>query len=493
MIESRGHALEQALAYYRAPALLSMAAQRPLPEDVLDLLRLAAGDDVLAEQQAEASGETAGVVVDAAVFFVQQVLFAPGADSHRVLGVNADAPEARIKEHYRWLVRWLHPDRNQDDWDNVYAERVNRAWQDLRRRGAGSGVSAAVPAVVPRTAPPAGVVAPPARVRIDHADAAAPMISSRTAQRLPAIVLGGLGMLAGATLMLMWYARPTSSDEELIFPRVADASEGPQESPLDAMVFAPAPPPPALDAGAQAAASAPGIGSGDEAAAGATPPSETVAPVIPVAPHRTAPAPLAAASAVATPRAAPEVPPAPAGAASFEPGRAAQVAAAAIPRTTARAAEPRAALGDDVSVRATQAPVVATATADTTPAQAAATSEAAGRAVARRFTDAYGQGDINALMRLFTRDARNDRGGRDAIVYDYQSLFSGSHERSLALDPSGWIARDDGATLITRYEARVKMRGKLRTTVSRGGLRFDLRQEGGELRISKLSLEDDAD
>uniref|UniRef100_UPI0035AF47BD J domain-containing protein n=1 Tax=Arenimonas sp. TaxID=1872635 RepID=UPI0035AF47BD len=131
-MSAAGQALDLALACYRAPPRLAQAAQRPLPDDMLVLLRLAAGDEALARECADAAHESAGTVVEAAVFFIQQVLFAPGTDSYRALGVNPDAPDARIKEHYRWLVRWLHPDRNPDEWDAIYADRVNRAWQDLR-------------------------------------------------------------------------------------------------------------------------------------------------------------------------------------------------------------------------------------------------------------------------------------------------------------------------------------------------------------------------
>ncbi|HEY9147029.1 MAG TPA: J domain-containing protein, partial [Thiobacillus sp.] len=125
-------ALDQALAFWRAPALLANARHRPLPDDVLDVVRIAAGDSNAAGQGAEATGADPGELTEAAAFYLQQLLFAPGTDSYRVLGVNPGADDARIKEHYRWLVRWLHPDRNPDEWEALYADRVNRAWQDLR-------------------------------------------------------------------------------------------------------------------------------------------------------------------------------------------------------------------------------------------------------------------------------------------------------------------------------------------------------------------------
>ncbi|PZO07661.1 MAG: hypothetical protein DCF27_10110, partial [Lysobacteraceae bacterium] len=237
------HALEQALAYYRAPALLAKAALRPLPDDVIELLRLAAGDDAQAAQSADASGESPQRVVEAAVFFVQQVMFSAEADDYRVLGVNPGAPAVRLREHFRWLIRWLHPDRNPDDWDSVYSDRVTRAWQSLRRSGALAGEGDAVP--------DAGLPAPSGSERADaaqkltvlaaarlarisrEAPAAPPMVSARTARHLPAFVMGGLGLVAVSLVALLWYAQLKKAEREI---RTADA-------PAPAVDAAPAEPP----------------------------------------------------------------------------------------------------------------------------------------------------------------------------------------------------------------------------------------------------------
>ncbi|WP_374605582.1 J domain-containing protein, partial [Arenimonas sp.] len=132
MKDGVGHALDQALAFWRAPALLAAARQRSLPDDVLDVVRIAAGDSSAIAKGREVTAAEPAELTEAAAFYLQQLLFAPGTDSYRVLGVNPDAPDTRIKEHYRWLARWLHPDRNPDEWEALYADRVNRAWQDLR-------------------------------------------------------------------------------------------------------------------------------------------------------------------------------------------------------------------------------------------------------------------------------------------------------------------------------------------------------------------------
>ena len=55
----------------------------------------------------------------------------PGADCYRVLGIKPAASRATARDHMRWLLEWLHPDRNNNSWDAVYAERVLKAWREV--------------------------------------------------------------------------------------------------------------------------------------------------------------------------------------------------------------------------------------------------------------------------------------------------------------------------------------------------------------------------
>ena len=103
-----------------------------------------------------------------------------------------------------------------------------------------------------------------------------------------------------------------------------------------------------------------------------------------------------------------------------------------------------------------------------------------------QYTAAYASGDIRALMRLFTRDATNNRGNRDAIAYDYQELFSSSETREITLSTTGWRANDTTATVLAKYEAKVKRPGRWRPSTSRGDIRFDLEYENGTLRIKTI-------
>ncbi len=445
-----GLALEQALAYYRAPALLAMAAQRPLPEDVIVLLRLAAGDRGQAAQSAEASGESPERVAEAAVFFVQQVMFGAGDDPHRVLGVNPDAPPSRIREHYRWLVRWLHPDRNADDWDNVYADRVTRAWQQLRRSGALAGEGDADVEPIERRAAPRddapaakpSVLAVTRLAHISREQPAAPIISARTARQLPAFVLGGLGLAAVSLVALLWYAQQKPPRPSLVAALPVGGTSVPN-APDESAPTPPSPPPAQLTA--QVAEPLP-----DNA--------------VPMATAASVPESKSIGTSVPKPAPQPTPPQSP------RRERPAAIAAAPTPMLVAPVAAAPESFGTEVPPTG----------------GAAAIEESAAHAVLDDFTRAYAAGDINALMRLFTRDAVNNRGGREAIAFDYQTLFEDTRERRLALIPNGWIARDDGAVVLAAYEAWIK-EGRLRPgTTTRGDIRFTLRREDGRLKISQV-------
>ena len=77
MNEGVGHALDQAIAFWRAPALLASARHRPLPDDVLDVVRIAAGDSNAAEQGATTTGTDPAELTEASAFYLQQLLFHP--------------------------------------------------------------------------------------------------------------------------------------------------------------------------------------------------------------------------------------------------------------------------------------------------------------------------------------------------------------------------------------------------------------------------------
>ena len=110
-------------------------------------------------------------------------------------------------------------------------------------------------------------------------------------------------------------------------------------------------------------------------------------------------------------------------------------------------------------------------------------TESAAQFLLDQFTTAYARGDLPGLMRLFASDATNNRGGRDAIAYDYQELFDQTRKRQLLLQRQGWLQSGNTATVLASFEARVTPAGGLISPSSHDNIRFDLGWENGSLRI----------
>lgn len=129
-------ALALALALYRAPNQRHALRTMALPHDIGLVLQLASAPQPLLHNTANEVGETEGTIVEASRFYLQQALFQPDANAYRLLGLLEDATPERIREHHRLLQRWLHPDRRGEDWEALFAMRVNWAWAHLRSEAA---------------------------------------------------------------------------------------------------------------------------------------------------------------------------------------------------------------------------------------------------------------------------------------------------------------------------------------------------------------------
>jgi len=125
------HVIELAFDLSRMPALARRPGLPPIPSDIIELMRIAAASPEACEAAAAKTGEPTAVVMEAARFYLQHVLFRPEADCYRILGLEPNASRATARSHMRWLLQWLHPDRNQNGWDAIYAERVLKAWREV--------------------------------------------------------------------------------------------------------------------------------------------------------------------------------------------------------------------------------------------------------------------------------------------------------------------------------------------------------------------------
>ncbi|MCO5054661.1 DnaJ domain-containing protein [Thermomonas sp.] len=128
-----GTALDWALTLLRTPTERYRLRQRPLPDGVTELLAIAAGAG--SDESARAAArlrERPEILCEAARFYTREILFHAQADAYRTLGVALDAPAEQIRQHFRLLQAWLHPDRQDSGDDSVFAARVNAAWNELR-------------------------------------------------------------------------------------------------------------------------------------------------------------------------------------------------------------------------------------------------------------------------------------------------------------------------------------------------------------------------
>lgn len=152
----RAGAVFDALALARTPALAGVMRQRRLPEDVLAVIKIAAGHEDTTVPILRGLRTRRSELEAACKFYLQEAVLYPEADHRRALGLAEDASDEVAREHRRWLLMWLHPDRNPDPWEAALLLRVQAAWTELHRDPAER-----VPTKVPRA-----TVSPPRWVRI---------------------------------------------------------------------------------------------------------------------------------------------------------------------------------------------------------------------------------------------------------------------------------------------------------------------------------------
>jgi hypothetical protein len=127
-------ALKLAIDLLHFPARARSLRSASLPDGVLDVIRVAAGDGDAVKRAAETLSRSREMVREAAEFYVEQVLLYPGADSYRVLGAKPDASYEELRRSMALLVRWLHPDGGRHGVRAVFASRVTEAWNDLKTK-----------------------------------------------------------------------------------------------------------------------------------------------------------------------------------------------------------------------------------------------------------------------------------------------------------------------------------------------------------------------
>jgi len=125
-------ALKIAIDLIHVPSQVRLVRSEPLPDGILTLLRIAAGDDEAQHAAIDLTDRPIKVVRQAATFFIEQILFAPNADSYRVLGASPGASAVELRRNVALLLRWLHPDLDPQEERRIFIGKITAAWNDLK-------------------------------------------------------------------------------------------------------------------------------------------------------------------------------------------------------------------------------------------------------------------------------------------------------------------------------------------------------------------------
>jgi len=523
---SASEALDLALALHANPRQSIDLRARPLPaEGVATLLRLALPQPDALKEVVESTGLDEALLTDAARFFVEQQMLVQECehDPWRVLGLPPGSGEGRLREHHRLLVRLVHPDRN-SDWPPAFADRVNKAWRQLRRpegraEGIASGLSVGpLPAAAPGPMP----VPVPDRFRptfLREEQQGLVHAAPQSVRSLPLYVGGGIVVLAGALLLLDgWVTRrfgdvppegrlaaseaapaPASSEVPRIdipAPRLATppapALPQPVAAPLQAD-FRPAGP----DSAAGPAASAPArmdalvpassaaFAQRQSAQGQATAETEPASQM--PAQTRRGDGPIATGAPSATIALARSTPNT---ARSTDAGASAPGAIDSNPvpeASRAAATAARVASSGDAGSRVANLPdergdPVATAAQSKVPTQAT-TGEREVRQLLDRFVNRFRDGDLLGLLDLFVLEANQDEGGVPTLAAEYSRVFGATLSREVRFVGLHWREEQGRIRGGARFEARTRATDRSPRRVSSGQVEFEVLVQGQQVRF----------
>lgn len=224
----------------------------PLPADIEEILKCAAGDSAAVAAASAAAGARPVVAESACRWFIRHVLFRPGASYYWNLGVERDASLELIRAHYRHLISVFHPDRLQQsderDWYESFAKRVNEAYNTLkntesrsrydRLQATQAGSARPDSSSPPSASPPGGPTSarklrPESRLRwswrtAPEQSAVADWAAGRSPRTLKVLaVLAGTLALLGA---LMWVRFQEHDKRDIALPAEASEAQAPSHA-----------------------------------------------------------------------------------------------------------------------------------------------------------------------------------------------------------------------------------------------------------------------
>lgn len=128
--------LRQILEAHHDPVEMAVLIDAPLPVAVAEVFSLLTGQPDRLQPVAERLCVTTDRLLAAVRHYVREALLYPEADDARMLGMTPWSGPDDLKQQYRALQSWLHPDREGAPEDaSALSARINAAWSRLRAIG----------------------------------------------------------------------------------------------------------------------------------------------------------------------------------------------------------------------------------------------------------------------------------------------------------------------------------------------------------------------
>ena len=131
-------ALAAALRVARTPLVRHALRTEPIAEGIRQLFEIAAGRPDAVTEAIALTGKDPHFLTAAAIYYIEEVLWAPDASPHRVLGLTSGASFDRLADHLDVLLEWLLAPHAGEDRRPALA-RVRSAWQAIDSSAPGDG------------------------------------------------------------------------------------------------------------------------------------------------------------------------------------------------------------------------------------------------------------------------------------------------------------------------------------------------------------------
>jgi hypothetical protein len=118
-------AMVVAIESYKIPTRQKHVRRSQLPNNMLEVIKAAAGDSETISRWAMSYKMRDDELQEAAKHYLLRLLLAPDTSGLRLLGLQEGALPDEVKSHKRWLLKWLHPDRNPNQWERSLFLKVN--------------------------------------------------------------------------------------------------------------------------------------------------------------------------------------------------------------------------------------------------------------------------------------------------------------------------------------------------------------------------------